>query len=86
MRRYNKGRRYWSRSEAARHLTDEEALACEIHILLKRPKTVAAKHAFHLNVKPVSLPAIASRIFSQAHLRRYLDVLRMEVEDAGWRW
>ncbi len=85
-RNYNKGRLYHNRSDVARFLTDEEILACEIHIILNRPMTVAAKHAFRLNVKPISLPAIASRIFGQPHLKRYVDYLRMEVESTSWRW
>ena len=85
-RNFNKGRLYHNRSDVARFLTDEEILACEIHIILNRPMTVAAKHAFRLNVKPISLPAIASRIFRQAHIKRYVDYLRMDVESSGWRW
>lgn len=85
-RNYNRGRLYYNRSDAAKRLTDEEILACEIHVILNRPMTVAVKHAFRLNVKPVSLPSIASRIMNQPHIRSYIDYLRMDVESAGWRW
>jgi len=86
MAKKTKGRLYFNRSEIARHLTEEESLAAEIHVILNRPKTTAAKHAFRLNVKPVSLPSIASRIFSQPHIKQYVDYLRMEVECMSWRW
>ena len=86
MAKYNRGRLYYNRSGAARRLTEEEVLACEIHVILNRPMTIAAKHAFRLNVKQTSLPSIASRIFNQPHVKSYVDYLRGEVECLSWRW